>query len=82
MKAPLFRSIIILGFIIIGFGVVAASGALVWNIVMKQDVTADVTLPSVPEATLDAVRARQQTVQDINFDQVQTGVRRNPFTPY
>jgi|GEM_PF-4303457 len=82
MRAPRIRTIIILIVILVGLGVVTASGLLVWKIVKQKDAASEVTLPSIPEATLDAIRSREQTVQDINFDQEQTGVRRNPFTPF
>lgn len=65
--------------ILIGLGVVAASALTVWKIVKQKSEPAAVALPTVPSATLDAIRSRQQTVQDINFDHTQTGVRRNPF---
>ncbi len=82
MKKPSAKTVITLGIAIAGMAVLAASAQVMRRIVLQNNEETSVALPSIPTSTLDEIRSREQTVQDINFDQVPAGVHRNPFTPY
>lgn len=82
MKKPSAKTVITLCITIIGMAVLAASAQVMRRIVLQDNEETSVSLPTIPTSTLDEIRSREQTVQDINFDQVPAGVHRNPFTPY
>ena len=82
MKKPSAKTVITLAITIVGMAVLAASAQVMRRIVLQNNEETSVSLPTIPTSTLDEIRSREQTVQDINFDQVPVGVHRNPFTPY
>lgn len=81
MKMPATKSVLTAVILLVGIGVVSYSALTVVRITRQLPETAAIKLPEISKSTLEAIRSREQTVQDINFENEQTGVRRNPFVP-